>query len=170
MKAVGNNPLARYVGQETGARPPPTPTTPPRTQDQPAGEPGEPTSLAQINRTKPLDFVSIGWSPRPLRAPAGHRDHAVSGRVNNVDAALGAPTRIACGISAISSTEACRRSNASAGATVASVTQYPNPGRAPLRIEAAVGLGRHALQLDAQPLGLTVGLALTSLAFRSYRL
>jgi hypothetical protein len=32
MKAVGNNPLARYVGQETGARPPPTPTTTPHTK------------------------------------------------------------------------------------------------------------------------------------------
>src|SRR4051794_29503707 len=29
MKAVGKNPLARYVGQETGARPPPTPAAQP---------------------------------------------------------------------------------------------------------------------------------------------
>src|SRR4051795_11070352 len=43
MKAVGTNPLARYVGQETGARPPPTPAAhPPNTHTQPAGEPGEP--------------------------------------------------------------------------------------------------------------------------------
>ena len=66
------------VGQETGAWPPPTPTTPPRTQDQPAGEPGEPTSFARINRTKPLDFVSIGWSLRRLSTTKGGQPTAAS--------------------------------------------------------------------------------------------
>ena len=63
MKAVGNNPLARYVGQETGARPSHANDATPHT-NQPAGEPGEPTPPAQINKTKPLDFVPIGWSLR----------------------------------------------------------------------------------------------------------
>lgn len=41
-----------------------TPTAHPRTPNQPAGEPDEPTSPTQINKTKPLDFVAIGWSIR----------------------------------------------------------------------------------------------------------
>src|SRR3954447_22501306 len=69
MKAVGTNPLARYVGQETGARPPPTPAAqPPNTHTQPAGEPGEPITHDHNQETKPLDFVPIGWSFRPLTA------------------------------------------------------------------------------------------------------
>src|SRR3954462_930726 len=71
MKAVGKNPLARYVGQETGARPPPTPAAqPPHTDNQPAGEPGEPITHDHNQETKPLDFVPIGWSYRfePTRA------------------------------------------------------------------------------------------------------
>ena len=38
MKAVGNNPLARYVGQETGARPHPTSSNQP-TKNQLGGTP-----------------------------------------------------------------------------------------------------------------------------------
>jgi hypothetical protein len=68
----GTNPLARYVGQETGARPPPQQRARPTTHDhQPAGEPGEPTTPDPNPRTKPLTLGPIGWSQRRVLTIGG---------------------------------------------------------------------------------------------------
>jgi hypothetical protein len=66
MKAVGNEPACTLRRAGDGREAPAHVTThPPHTKTkQPAGEPGEPISPAQLNKAKPLDFVPIGWSFR----------------------------------------------------------------------------------------------------------
>jgi hypothetical protein len=65
MKAVGNEPACTLRRAGDGREAPAHVTTHPAHQDQqPAGEPGEPISPAQLNKAKPVDFVPIGWSYR----------------------------------------------------------------------------------------------------------
>ncbi len=74
MKAVGNEPACtlRRAGDERGP-------DRQRARTDPeiiglAGEPGEPPFPAQIKKTKPVDFIAIGWSYRRLlRAPISSR-------------------------------------------------------------------------------------------------
>src|SRR5512144_923759 len=63
MKAVGTNPLERYVGPETGARHHPTSSTNPAKINS-AAPATESTQHAQDHIEPGLDFVPIGWSAR----------------------------------------------------------------------------------------------------------
>ena len=64
---------------------------------------------------------------------------------------------MARGISATSSTTARRRARSSADARESKGERVDDPGRAPSVVESSVSLDRHAVDLDAESLRLTVG-------------
>src|SRR4051812_14165768 len=69
MKAVGNNPLERYVGPGDGRRHRPQRRVTPPTKISSTGTTGEPIHPAQDHLRTGLDFDLIGWSEG-----AGHLD------------------------------------------------------------------------------------------------
>jgi hypothetical protein len=74
MKVVGNQPACTLRRAGDGrAAPAHAHSAPAQPTHQPAGEPGEPITPAQIKKTKPLDFGPIGWSFREA-ATSYHRD------------------------------------------------------------------------------------------------
>src|SRR3954447_12190074 len=86
MKAVGNNPLERYVGPGDGRRHRPQRRVTPPTKISSTGTPGEPIHLAQDHLRTGLDFDLIGWSERgesgtgkpALGAPISRRGYGCS--------------------------------------------------------------------------------------------